>query len=223
MASMATTARVTAVDQVVDAITARIRNGSLVPGQRLVEADLTADLGVSRGPLREALSRLAAEGLVEIEPYRGALVRRLTDEEIAQLFDVREALEGMAARLAAVSVQNGADTTELSAALHDMEKLRERPDPYGYLEANNVFHDAIFKLSGNTLLQSHIAQLETHAYRLQFQQVLKTDARLKGIADHEKIAAAILAGNPRAAETEMRRHVRRSAETTEDMIRNTSG
>ena len=85
----------------IEAITDGVKDGRYAPGQRLVEADLTAELGVSRGPLREALGRLAAEGVLELEPYRGAVVRRLTREDVEDLFSVREVLEGEAARLAA--------------------------------------------------------------------------------------------------------------------------
>lgn len=220
MAAKPAVGRVTAVDQVVAAITTRIREGSLVAGQRLIESDLTSELSVSRGPLREALARLAAAGLVELEPYRGAVVRRLTPEEIGQLFDVREALEGMAARLAADAVAKGGDTGGLRAALDEMAGFRaDPPAARAYVDATARFHDAIFRLSGNTLLQAHLGQLETHAYRLQFHQMFEAENRVRSIEDHEEVGHAILAGDAAGAEAAMRRHVRHAAGATRTWIR----
>src|SRR5512134_3171820 len=90
----------TVVEATIEAIKSGIFEGRYAPGQRLIEADLTRELSVSRGPLREALGRLVADGLVEIEPYRGAIVARPSREDVANTLQLREVLEGLAARLA---------------------------------------------------------------------------------------------------------------------------
>ena len=96
--------RPTVVETTATTIRARILDGQYVPGQRLIEGDLTRDLGVGRNAVREALSRLAAEGVVQLEPYRGALVTRPSLGEVEDLFAVRESLEALAAGLAAARI-----------------------------------------------------------------------------------------------------------------------
>ncbi len=206
-------ARATTVDAVIDAITEGVKDGRYAPGQRLVEADLTRELGVSRGPLREALGRLAAEGIIEIEPYRGAIVRRLTREDLEDLFQVREVLEGEAARLAAGHIDEADNRRRLDAAMRKADALRRRGDVASYIDENTRFHDLIVEMSGSRLLGRLIPQLQVHAFRLLFRQLLMDQAAMEqSITEHEAVAEAILAGDARAADKAMRRHVRRSRE-----------
>src|SRR5262245_43090553 len=88
------------VEYILEHLRSGVLQGLYAPGQRLIEADLTQELRVSRGPLREAFRRLSAEGLLEIVPHRGAMVRRLTLREMRELFQIRLGLEMLAARLA---------------------------------------------------------------------------------------------------------------------------
>lgn len=213
MPTAANPGRATAVQSVVDAIVEGVKDGRYAPGQRLVEADLTAELGVSRGPLREALGRLAAEGVLEIEPYRGALVRRLGREDVLDLFQIREVLEGEAARLAATLIAEGDHRARLEAAIAAVDRFRGRNDSVGYMDENSRFHELIVELSGNKLLARLIGQLQVHAFRLLFRRMVVEDTAVENsIAEHDEVAAAILAGDARAAERSMRHHVRRSGE-----------
>jgi DNA-binding GntR family transcriptional regulator len=205
--------RATAVQSVVDAIIEGVKDGRYAPGQRLVEADLTAELGVSRGPLREALGRLAAEGVLEIEPYRGALVRRLSRDDVVDLFQIREVLEGEAARLAAINIEQADHRERLETAIAAVDRFRDRNDSLAYMDENSRFHELIVELSGNKLLARLIGQLQVHAFRLLFRRMVVEDTAVaNSIAEHDDVAAAILAGNARAAERSMREHVRRSGE-----------
>src|SRR5918993_1901760 len=101
-------ARGETVDYVLEHLRNCVIQGRYAPGQRLIEADLTRDLRVSRGPLREAFRRLSAEGLLESVPHRGAVVRRLTLREMKELFQIRVQLESLAAQLAAEAIANPA-------------------------------------------------------------------------------------------------------------------
>jgi DNA-binding GntR family transcriptional regulator len=204
--------RSTVVDQVVEAIVERVRLGRYVPGQRLIEADLTADLGVSRGPLREALSRLASQGLLDISPHRGAVVRRLTRTDVTELFAMRELLEGEAARLAArnVNVNDARSTFRLLA--RSMRSYRTAKDWKSYVDTNTALHDAIVAASGNSLLQQMVEQLSTQAFRMQFRSSVDGRPLLESVRDHEAILEAILAGDEEAARQRMQEHVRRSGE-----------
>jgi DNA-binding GntR family transcriptional regulator len=204
------TAKNSVVEQITDHIREGIKHGRFAPGQRLVESDLTRELGVSRGPLREGLNRLASEGHLVIEPFRGAVVRRWTRTDIIDLFGVREVLEGQAARAAALNT----DAAARKALLASVKKVRRDVDPQGYLTHNVAFHETISTLSDNALLQRLLEQLSTNAYRLQFRQIVVNADRREALAAHAAIAAAIAAGDGNAAEREMRKHVQNSQQLT---------
>jgi DNA-binding GntR family transcriptional regulator len=208
------TTKNTVVEQITDHIREGIKHGRFAPGQRLIEADLTRELGVSRGPLREGLSRLASEGHLVIEPFRGAVVRRWTRPDIIDLFGVREVLEGQAAHLAAL---NG-NAVARKALLTSVKKIRRDVNPQGYLVHNQSFHESIATLSSNALLQRLLEQLSTNAYRLQFRQMVVHADRSEALADHTAIATAIAAGDAKAAERSMRKHVRDAQRLTLALI-----
>ena len=126
--------------------------GRLEPGSRLVESDLTARFAVSRGPVREGLRRLSADGLIEHRPHRGAVVRRLTEREIRELFLIRIEMEALAARLAAA-----ADAPERRARfVASIEPIySDSPrNPCNYLKENAAFHDAVMALADNLELRN---------------------------------------------------------------------
>jgi DNA-binding GntR family transcriptional regulator len=198
------------VEQITDHIREGIKHGRFAPGQRLVESDLTRELGVSRGPLREGLNRLASEGHLVMEPFRGAVVRRWTRTDIIDLFGVREVLEGQAAHLAALNT----DAVARKALLSSVKKIRRDVDPQGYLTHNVAFHETISALSDNALLQRLLEQLSTNAYRLQFRQIVVNADRREALSAHAAIAAAIAAADGNAAEREMRKHVQNSQQLT---------
>lgn len=203
--------RQTAVEAVIEAITEGVKDGRYAPGQRLVEADLTAELGISRGSLREALGRLAAEGMLELEPYRGAVVRRLSPEDVQDLFNVREVLEGEAARLAALHIHEGTNRARLEQEMAAVDGFRGRGDTMAYMDENERFHELVVELSGSKLLARLVPQLQVHAFRLLFRRMIVEDSAMpNSIDEHADVVSAILAGDAKAAERAMRVHVRRS-------------
>jgi DNA-binding GntR family transcriptional regulator len=187
-----------------------IKAGRLVPGYRLVEADLQRDFGVSRGPIREALSRLEAEGLVEIVPNRGALVRRMTPRDIRDLVAARELIEGGAAESAARAAAGSRAAATLAAESRQWAVTR---DAVGFQRASERFHTMLMELSGNRLLVNIAAQLQVQAYWALFGHEIVTveRCRLSG-GEHAAIAEAILAGDEDAAQTLMRSHIRRTGD-----------
>lgn len=202
--------RATAVDRVVDHVREGVRLSRYVPGQRLPEVDMTRELGVSRGPLREAMARLAAEGVVEIEPYRGATVRRLTEDDLHDLYQVREALEGQAAALAARRISAGADSTELAAELCRLRDANDALNVHTYMAENIAFHEVIINLSSNVLLKSLMSQLQTNVFRIQLLNAIPPDALYSSVQQHTEITQAIMSGHAEEAESAMRHHVRES-------------
>ncbi len=200
----------TVVEYALDALRTGIKEGRYTPGQRLIEVDLTRELNVSRGPVREAMHRLAGEGLVVIEPHRGVVVRLLTRKDVSGLYEVREVIEGLAARLAAKHIDQADNAKRLRAAIKQMRDVFDSGDAAKYMESNERLHGLIFELSGNDTLIKMVQQLRLPVFRLQFSRMMRSsgEARNDSVEDHEKVVQAILAGNPQKAERAMRKHVR---------------
>ena len=178
--------------------------GAWPPGSRLREAELAATFGVSRTPVREAVRRLLQEGLLEARSRQGVQVRRPDLRAALDAYDVRERLEGMAARQAA-SRASLRDRRELFALLDAVEAAAEE-DEATQVEADLAFHRRVAELSAN---ESLIRALETLAGHV---TPLKVHTRDQNAADttraqHRAVADAILAGDGDAAETAMRTHV----------------
>jgi GntR family transcriptional regulator, trigonelline degradation regulator len=135
-----------------------IITGRLLPGARLVERELIAMMGVSRTVIREALRQLETEGLVEIIPNKGPVVRELTLDEARDLYSIRAVLEGLAARL---FVENAgkAQVESLKQALDDVDKAYGVGDPEVILDAKNRFYEVLFDGAGSQTLSSMIGML----------------------------------------------------------------
>ncbi|MFC7476366.1 GntR family transcriptional regulator [Dankookia sp. GCM10030260] len=187
-----------------------IREGSIEPGQRTMEADISAWLGISRTPVREAMRRLQAEGLLEHAPGGGLSVVIYDQRAIAEFYAVRESLEGTAAALAA----QHADATErgiLRAILEGMQALPA--DPRTHARENEAFHEHIYGAAHNRFLLKNLRAL------LNFVPLLgRTTYHAPGrvataLAEHQAIVAAILAGDPARAEEAARQHIRSALES----------
>jgi DNA-binding GntR family transcriptional regulator len=200
----------TVVDFAIETIKSGIYEGRFAPGQRLIEADLTRDLQVSRGPLREALRRLAADGLIELVSHRGAVVARPSREEVAGLFDAREALEALAARRAAERIGE-ADNRAVARQLRGEVATGGTGAGPDYVRENQHFHDTILRLAGNIHLHRLLAQLEFPAFRASFFRVFDEAERAASLGEHRVIIDAIVAGEAKRAEDAIRKHVRRAA------------
>ena len=197
---------------VAERIRARILSGDLAPGQRLVEPDLIAELGVGRSALREAFVQLDAEGLIEIRHQRGATVTRLGREEMADLFAIRERLEGFAAFLAAQRVDEPGHREWLLAQRQNWMRAEMLESEREHMEENVPFHDGIIRMSGNGRLAEILQRLHVPAYRQRFMKLLERERREESVADHLAVIDALLRGDADAAEEAMRLHVRRSGE-----------
>lgn len=206
----------TVVDYTIDALRDAIRSGRLVPGQRLVVADITAMFSVSAGPVREAIRRLTGEGLIEIIPHRGASVRQITLSDLQEIFELRGAVEGLAARLAAE--RGAAFRSELEAIMAEMDRLAEAEDSEGYVANNTAFHDLIYRMADNERVRALAAQLILPIYQLRLPHRMGTPALHLSHEDHKAIAAALLASDGAAAETAMRRHIAHAGEGLKEMV-----
>jgi len=197
-----------AVERATAEIRHRIRNGELVPGQRLVAAELSTLLDVSLGPLREALTRLAGEGLVEVQQYRGAVVRSQSAQDLTEIYLVREVIEGLAARLAAQAVARGDQSAKSLQRIADRgRKLAASFDLDGYLAANQEFHEAIYALAGTPRVTTLARSFSDQVDRLNNRHLANMAVLQKSAEEHQAIVEAIAAGEATRAEELMRRHV----------------
>ncbi len=184
----------------------QIRRGILAPGQRLVEADLISEFGVSRSSLREAMKRLSEAGLIISRHNFGSRVRQLTRENICSIYQAREALEGMAARLAAQRI-TPSSRNELKGLLSRLKAHSKAGEIEAYLAANTEFHDMIIRISQNDEIGELIEKLTTPIVRLQFRTLINRSIIRQSNDEHEVIAKAIMRKDGDAAEQAIRHHI----------------
>lgn len=184
----------------------KIRTGKLVPGQRLVEADLVKEMGSGRTKIREALQRLEAEGLVDIEEFRGASVRQLSMDEIHQIYKIRIALESMAAAEFAAS-KNSLLKKKLQSLQDDMNALESSGDHVRFAKLNDAWHALIIEGSGNTYAAQFLSQLSVPIYRLLFSTFYNAQRLDRANSDHQMITSAIINSKPELASQAMRDHI----------------
>ena len=185
-----------------EAIRSRIFSGVFPPGTRLVERNLADEFAVSRFPVREALRILHKEGLVEHLPTRGIVVRHPDRAEVEEIFDIRESLEALAARLAAQRVASGA-THNLHEHVVASRGALEDGDLQSATRSNAEFHDELIRLAGSATLQEVLQPLMGRLHWL-FAQVSDFDQVCR---EHDALCAAVESGVPEEAAREARRHV----------------
>jgi DNA-binding GntR family transcriptional regulator len=189
-----------------------IVSGELLPGERLLEEDLSARLGLGRAAVRMALTRLEHDGLVQREPHRGARVRRVSKIEAVEILEARAALEGLAARHAAINA-DAAAVEKLRGILAEMRGLREQGDLLGVSNANARLHGLILDISGHQTARRLSKTLSSQLVRFQYRTVLLPGRPERSYAEHTEIVEAIASHDPRTAERAMRRHLSLVAES----------
>jgi len=202
-----------------DAIVARVRDmvieGELAPGTRLHEGNLGKMLGVSRTPLREALKFLVSEGLLELSPGRGAVVRQFTAKDVHDSLVVLGNLEGLAGRLACANATD-AEIREVRQ-LHDrMMDMYEKRDRLPYFKLNQAIHSAILRLTKNEALVSVHGVLQARLKRIRYIGNEGPEKWAGAVADHEEIIMALAARDPERLSTILTAHM----EKTWDRVRN---
>ncbi|MEU8608238.1 GntR family transcriptional regulator [Actinoplanes sp. NPDC048791] len=183
------------VDLALDRLSREILSGRTDPGERLVEEQLTRRLGISRAPLREALRLLAQQGLVEHIPRRGVRVATLSDDDVRELYEVRDVLE----RHAVASIRPGADLSGLRAALEVMSKATDAGDRLAIADAHRRFHVEVVALGGNrqlgTLYESVLVRLQLYM-AVNLRREAEVAEPSDGVHRHERLLAAVERGDP---------------------------
>jgi len=208
------------IDQVYGRILEAIIDRTLPPGQRIRQNELAERLGVSRQPVSHALHLLHRQGLVAESGRRGFEVTQLDPQRIRQLYEVRGAIDALAARLAAArSKLDAAGRARIEAALRAGRAI-DRTTPLARLIALDVdFHSAIHALSGNPAIEEMIAPQWPHMRRSMATVLAELDYRESAWTEHEAIAAHILAGNAKAAEEAALAHAQTAGRLTEERLK----
>ncbi|MEW9805041.1 GntR family transcriptional regulator [Mesorhizobium marinum] len=203
-------------DNLIQLLEDDILNAVLRPGERLDEQSLARRFEVSRTPIREALRHLASSGLVEIKKNQGATVRRLTTGELIEMFQVMAEYEGLSARLSARRM-NKDDVAEMRKRHEECALMAEGEDYGGFYQANNVFHDTIFRGSRNVYLQVESRKLRNrlNVYR---RHITTPRSMAKSTYEHGRIVEAIAGGDAVLAHDLMREHVDLLAGAAADVL-----
>lgn len=198
-------------DVVCDELRDQILRGDHASGTHLVEDHLARRLGVSRNPVREALRMLEAEGFVELIPRKGAVVARLSDSEVVEIFEVRMALEALAAELAAERADhNGVD--ELLRILDAARVALDRDDRGAVLDFNTAFHEYVLDLAGNGYLCDVMQGLRGRMQWI-FSRTSSVSRGRDSLDEHLELARAIQTGDTKRAAKLARYHVEQAART----------
>ncbi|MCG8334234.1 MAG: GntR family transcriptional regulator [Proteobacteria bacterium] len=194
-------------DEVCDKLRQKILKEELTPGQWLVERDICDEYSISRTPVREILHKLASEGLVSIEPSKGCYVRKLTIEDIIEVFQAREAIEGIAAKLSCIRFEE--------AFLHNIDKLKSQiksldidSDASKGVEKGRELHDLIITTANNSVITGFYNNLKNQNVLIRNLTKKSLNIEKQSQEAHLEITQAILDNDPEKSEQAMRKHLR---------------
>ncbi|KXI22585.1 GntR family transcriptional regulator [Photobacterium sanguinicancri] len=220
MAVVVTVKELTKSEDLTERLIECIVNGEYPAGSKIAESDLANTFGVSRGPLREALMRVEALRLIERVPHVGARVVELSQEKLIEIYAVREALEGMAARLACIHISDEEiEGLQRLLTTHHQHIEKVEGASYFHQQGDFDFHYRIIKASRNSKLISLLCDELYHLLRMYRYQSPRAHSRpSQALSEHAQILAAIKERDGELAEMLMRRHIMRSRQLIEQQL-----
>ena len=192
--------------------------GDLAPGERLLSDGLATRLGVSRTPVREALRKLEAEGLVEPSPRLGLVVREISEQDLAEIFTIREALEAAAARLAAESA-SAVEIADIRHLLVDMDAANGRGELQLFRELTAEFHLSVCRAAHNGRLLRMLQDLQDQVRHLKTSTLFIEGRAQEALQEHRDLLLALEVRDPERAEAASRAHRKRTLELRRTMLR----
>jgi DNA-binding GntR family transcriptional regulator len=203
-------------EQLREAIEEEVATGQLLPGTHLDETELASRFGVSRTPIREALSQLAGEGLVEMRPRRG-VVAQASAQRLVEMFEVMAELEAMCARLAVRRITE--EELQAVEALHEACRTAAgQRDPDAYFYANEAFHHALYSAGHNVFLSEQALALQRKLRPYRRLQLRVRDRMQNSFQEHQDIVDALRAGDTERAVASVRAHVVVQGERFADLL-----
>ena len=204
-------ARVTRVDDAYLRIKAEILSAAMPPGHQATENEIAASLEMSRTPVREALIRLEAEGLVQLRPRHGALVLPIEPDDMREIYEILTALEPEAAASLAARSPGPKELAPMERATSEMVAALARGDLDGWAEADERFHRMLLDLYGNRRLAGFVSQLLDQAHRARNLTMRLRDPPVESTREHRAILRALRAGDPERTRQAFRHHRERAA------------
>lgn len=199
--------RASAAEGVLDFILAEMDAGRLGPGSRVNAARISATLGLSAAPVREALSILAGRGVLDLLPDRGAVMRPLSAHQVTQMWEVIAAVGAVGLRLAASAVAVGADTSELVARYQDIGREPLSVSPVAFLLRLNEYHWAVHRLGGNEFVTPALERLGVPYWDRYLAELIDVRANIDGyLTNYRRMHEAVMAGDDEAAAAIMHYH-----------------
>lgn len=205
-------------DTVVEHLRSFIIEGVLEAGRKLNERELCETLGISRTPLREALKVLAAEGLIEISPNRGASVARMSELEIREAFELMSGLEAFSGELACERI-TAEELAEIKALHYAMVVCKNQNDLPGYYQRNRAIHDLINQAARNSALRQAYQSLNFRLQALRFRSNYQAPKWDRALHDHEQMIEALEARDGKRLNTILRQHLLEKRDALMLMVR----
>jgi len=200
----------TRVGDAYERLKAEIRTNSLPPGYQAPEPEIALRLGMSRTPVREALIRLQAEGLVELIPRRGARVLPLRADDMREIYEILTSIEPDAAAAVAARGLTDDEYQPLDQATTDMEKALEAEDLDAWAIADDRFHGTLLQLHGNKRMIAYVSSLYDQAHRARIFTLRMRDLPVRSTAEHREILEHLKAGDAQATWQAFRAHRQRT-------------
>ena len=207
---------------VLDAIRTAIMNGTLKPRERLMEIQLAEELGVSRTPIREALRNLELEGFIVMMPRKGAYVSDLSFKDIADVFEIRTALEGLAAGLAAERITDE-ELEIMERLLVEKQEAIIHEDMDRLVEVDTKFHELMYQASRNQRLSNIISNLREQIQRYRLTSLSYPGRNKASLEEHKKIAEAIEARDVLLARQLATEHIENAENALIDSLKTNAG
>jgi len=194
-------------DRIASSIRDSIIEGKIKPGERLMEPDVAKTLGVSRTPLREAFLQLESEGFLMVNPRKGALVTETSSKDAKETYEIKGAMEALAARLAADNITDD-QIDEIIDINKKMESIAQskKKDYKSFLELNSLFHQKIYECGGNSKLSRMINTLRNQTLRYNYIYLSLLSHLDESVAEHSEIINALKNRKPEEAEAYVKKH-----------------
>jgi len=199
-----------------------IRTGAIEEGSRISEKQLGEAMGVSRTPVREALRVLAAEGLIELVPRKGAFVTKPRFEDVRDMFEVMSLLEGLCARVAAEKMSASA-LAQLEALHQELEEHYQRRDREAYLQCNHRYHTYVQKIAGNRILSEVLDSMRQKFLLYRFRQLSQPERFDQSIQEHRALLEAFRQRDSEQAQRLMRHHLMQQCEALVSLYETADG
>lgn len=205
-------------DVVFNTLRAAILKGELKPGERLMEMHLANKLGVSRTPIREAIRMLEQEGLAVTLPRKGAQVAKMTEKDLQDVMEIRDALDELAV-VCACSRMNQEQFVELKTAMKSFESAVKAGDVRTIVEADEAFHDVIYKMTHNPKLENIVNNIREQMYRYRYEYVKDHSIYDKLIAEHNAIIEGLQKQDVEYLKKIMHTHLENQVDAVRTVIR----